>query len=91
MFTQYMLVDSFVGLIKGETLLLEGKQGTGKTSLALDTIIAQSRLNMYRKSNGHIAVIFIYYLDKLVSVYVAINQPNTVIQQSRDFLQKHGK
>jgi len=57
-------VDSLIPIGRGQRELIIGDRQTGKTSIAIDTIINQVSLNKNAKNNS----------EKLYSVYVAVGQ-----------------
>jgi F-type H+-transporting ATPase subunit alpha len=57
--TNYIILDSFIGLEKGTTILSTGKTGLGKTSLAIDTIIAQTKLNKNLSRRNQLNCIYV--------------------------------
>jgi F-type H+-transporting ATPase subunit alpha len=62
-------VDSLIPIGRGQRELIIGDRQTGKTSIAIDTIINQVSLNKNAKNNS----------EKLYSVYVAVGQKRSTI------------
>jgi len=62
-------VDSLIPIGRGQRELIIGDRQTGKTSIAIDTIINQVSLNKNEKNNS----------EKLYSVYVAVGQKRSTI------------
>ena len=62
-------VDSLIPIGRGQRELIIGDRQTGKTSIAIDTIINQVNLNKNAKNNS----------EKLYSVYVAVGQKRSTI------------
>ncbi len=71
--TGIMAIDAMVPIGRGQRELIIGDRATGKTTIAIDTIINQSRANKEAEASG----------DKdyrpLYSIYVAIGQKNSNI------------
>lgn len=63
-------VDSLVPIGRGQRELIIGDRQTGKTAIAVDTILNQKELNAMAKAN-----------DKLYCVYVAIGQKRSTVAQ----------
>nr|ANY30780.1 ATPase subunit 1 [Hydrocharis morsus-ranae] len=63
-------VDSLVPIGRGQRELIIGDRQTGKTAIAVDTILNQKELNAKEKEN-----------DKLYCVYVAIGQKRSTVAQ----------
>nr|ANY30789.1 ATPase subunit 1 [Thalassia hemprichii] len=63
-------VDSLVPIGRGQRELIIGDRQTGKTAIAVDTILNQKELNAKAKEN-----------DKLYCVYVAIGQKRSTVAQ----------
>jgi len=63
-------VDSLVPIGRGQRELIIGDRQTGKTAIAIDTILNQKDLNAKGKEN-----------DKLYCVYVAIGQKRSTVAQ----------
>jgi F-type H+-transporting ATPase subunit alpha len=63
-------VDSLVPIGRGQRELIIGDRQTGKTAIAVDTILNQKELNAMAKAN-----------EKLYCVYVAIGQKRSTVAQ----------
>jgi len=62
-------IDSLIPIGRGQRELIIGDRQTGKTSIAIDTIINQVALNKIAKSNS----------EKLYSIYVAVGQKRSTV------------
>lgn len=62
-------VDSLIPIGRGQRELIIGDRQTGKTSIAIDTIINQVASNKIAKSNS----------EKLYSIYVAVGQKRSTV------------
>ena len=71
-------IDSMIPVGRGQRELIIGDRNTGKTAVAIDTIINQAKLN--REKNA----------KKVISIYVAIGQKQSKIVQVVDKLNEHG-
>jgi F-type H+-transporting ATPase subunit alpha len=72
-------IDSLIPIGRGQRELIIGDRQTGKTAIAIDTIINQSKIN--KKTS--------YDSEKVFSIYVAIGQKNsTVAKIARDLEDK---
>lgn len=69
---------------RGQRELIIGDRSTGKTSIALDTIINQARINREGLNGGDPDFRPVY------SIYVAIGQKNANIARTIQLLEKHG-
>jgi len=69
---------------RGQRELIIGDRATGKSTIAIDTIISQARLNKAAEEKG----------DKnyrpLYCIYVAIAQKNSNVARSLDVLEREG-
>lgn len=72
-------IDSLVPIGRGQRELIIGDRQTGKTALAIDTIIHQSRINEELKNEK----------DKVYCIYVAIGQKKSNIARLVNILQKY--
>ena len=72
-FTGIMAIDSMIPIGRGQRELIIGDRGTGKTTICIDTIINQARINKVGLASG----------DKnfrpMYSIYVAIGQKQSNI------------
>ena len=73
-------VDSLVPIGRGQRELVIGDRQTGKTTLILDTIINQKKLNEKATT----------FQDKVFCVYVAIGQKQSTVRDVVRTLQKNG-
>lgn len=71
-------IDSMIPVGRGQRELIIGDRSTGKTAVAVDTIINQAKLN---KEKG---------AKKVISIYVAIGQKQSKIVQVVDKLNEYG-
>ncbi|MBI5382771.1 MAG: F0F1 ATP synthase subunit alpha [Opitutae bacterium] len=82
--TGIMAIDSMIPIGRGQRELIIGDRGTGKTTIAIDTIINQARINRQAQASG----------DKnfrpLYSIYVAIGQKNSNIARTIAALEAAG-
>ncbi len=68
LFTGIMAIDSMIPIGRGQRELIIGDRGTGKTTICLDTIINQARINKVGLASGDKSFRPVY------SIYVAIGQ-----------------
>src|SRR5690349_16201702 len=82
--TGIMAIDAMIPIGRGQRELLIGDRATGKTTIAIDTIISQARLNKAAEDDG----------DKnyrpLYCIYVAIGQKNSNVARALDVLEREG-
>jgi F-type H+-transporting ATPase subunit alpha len=82
--TGIMAIDAMFPIGRGQRELIIGDRATGKTTIAIDTIISQARLNKAAE-DAH---------DKeyrpLYCIYVAIGQKNSNVARILDVLQREG-
>ena len=82
--TGIMPIDAMIPIGRGQRELIIGDRATGKTTICIDTIINQSRLNKAAEAAG----------DKdyrpLYSIYVAIGQKQSTIARVIAVLEEHG-
>src|SRR5437773_2513697 len=82
--TGIMAIDAMIPIGRGQRELIIGDRATGKSTIALDTIISQARLNKAAQEKG----------DKnyrpLYCIYVAIGQKNSNVARSLDVLEREG-
>ncbi len=83
--TGIMPIDAMIPIGRGQRELIIGDRSTGKTTLCIDTIISQARLNKAAEAAG----------DKdyrpLYCIYVAIGQKQSSIAQIIAVLEKAGR
>lgn len=82
--TGILEVDAMIPIGRGQRELIIGDRCTGKTSIALDTIINQARINRQGLESGNPDFRPVY------SIYVAIGQKNANIARTIQLLEKHG-
>jgi F-type H+-transporting ATPase subunit alpha len=80
-------VDSMIPIGRGQRMLVIGDRGTGKTALAIDTIIHQNQLN--HLLNGHETEFRKYHPDTVFCIYVAIGHKASEVNQIRAIMEKH--
>src|SRR2546429_863132 len=82
--TGLMAIDAMIPIGRGQRELIIGDRATGKTTIAIDTIISQARLNKAAEDQG----------DKnyrpLYCIYVAIGQKNSNVARVLAVLEKEG-
>jgi F-type H+-transporting ATPase subunit alpha len=82
--TGIMAIDAMIPIGRGQRELIIGDRATGKTTVAIDSIISQGRLNKAGLASG----------DKdfrpLYSIYVAIGQKNANVARVVATLEKEG-
>jgi len=82
--TGIMAIDAMIPIGRGQRELVIGDRSTGKTTICIDTIISQARLNREAEASG----------DKtyrpLYSIYVAIGQKQSTIARLIAVLEETG-
>lgn len=82
--TGIMAVDAMIPIGRGQRELIIGDRSTGKTTIGVDTIISQARLNRAAEERG----------DKdhrpLYSIYVAVGQKQSNVAQVISILEEQG-
>jgi F-type H+-transporting ATPase subunit alpha len=82
--TGIMSIDAMIPIGRGQRELIIGDRSTGKTTICIDTIISQARLNAAAEAAG----------DKdyrpLYSIYVAIGQKQSTVARIIGVLEKEG-
>src|SRR5215468_1205993 len=82
--TGIMPIDAMIPIGRGQRELIIGDRATGKTTIAIDTIISQARLNKAAQDRG----------DKdyrpLYCIYVAVGQKNSNVARALAVLEKEG-
>ena len=76
LFTGIMAIDSMIPIGRGQRELIIGDRSTGKTSIAIDTIINQARINKEGLASGSKDFRPVY------SIYVAIGQKNATLART---------
>jgi F-type H+-transporting ATPase subunit alpha len=80
--TGIMAIDAMIPIGRGQRELIIGDRSTGKTTLCIDTIISQARLNKAAKAAGD------RDYRPLYCIYVAIGQKQSSIAQTIAVLEK---
>ena len=73
--TGIMAIDAMIPIGRGQRELIIGDRSTGKTTICIDTIISQARLNQAANAAGDTAY------RPLYCIYVAIGQKQSTIAQ----------
>jgi F-type H+-transporting ATPase subunit alpha len=84
LFTGIMAIDSMIPIGRGQRELIIGDRGTGKTAIAIDTIINQAKINKIGLASGDPKFRPVY------SIYVAIGQKNSNIVRTLSTLEAAG-
>src|SRR5262245_29382863 len=82
--TGIMPVDAMIPIGRGQRELIIGDRSTGKTAIALDTMIMQARLNRAAEAAGDTSY------RPLYSIYVAIGQKQSTIARIVAVLEEQG-
>ncbi len=80
--TGIMAIDAMIPIGRGQRELIIGDRATGKTTVAIDTILNQAQINKANKDNPDFRPIY--------SIYVGIGQKNSNIARSIATLEKAG-
>src|SRR2546421_2906803 len=82
--TGIMAIDAMIPIGRGQRELLIGDRATGKTTIAIDTIISQARLNKAAEDakDGN--------YRPLYCIYVAVGQKNSNVARVLNTLEKEG-
>jgi len=80
--TGIMSIDAMIPIGRGQRELIIGDRATGKTTIAIDTIINQARINKANEGKPG--------FRPLYSIYVAIGQKNSNIARSVAILEAQG-
>lgn len=80
--TGIMPIDAMIPIGRGQRELIIGDRATGKTTIAIDTIINQARINKANEGKPG--------FRPLYSIYVAIGQKNSNIARTVATLETHG-
>src|ERR1700738_4295711 len=82
--TGIMAIDAMIPIGRGQRELIIGDRATGKSTIAIDTIISQARLNKAAEDDG----------DKnyrpLYCIYVATGQKNSNVARALNVLEREG-
>ena len=82
--TGIQAIDSMIPIGRGQRELIIGDRGTGKTTIAIDTIINQAKINKVGLASGNPDFRPVY------SIYVAIGQKNSNIARTLGVLEETG-
>ena len=82
--TGIMAIDAMIPIGRGQRELIIGDRATGKSTIAVDTIISQARLNKAAE-DGHLKD-----YRPLYCIYVAIGQKNSNVARTLAVLEKNG-
>ena len=82
--TGIMAIDAMIPIGRGQRELIIGDRATGKTTVALDTIISQAKINMASEKAGNRSY------RPLYSIYVAIGQKNANVARAVAILEAAG-
>ena len=84
LFTGIMAIDSMIPIGRGQRELIIGDRGTGKTTICIDTIINQAKINKVGLASKDPKFRPVY------SVYVAVGQKNSNIVRTMTALENAG-
>jgi len=84
LFTGIQAIDSMIPIGRGQRELIIGDRGTGKTTIAIDTIINQAKINKVGLASGDENFRPVY------SIYVAVGQKNSNIVRTLGALEEAG-
>jgi len=82
--TGIMAIDSMIPIGRGQRELIIGDRGTGKTTIAIDTILNQAKINKVGLESGDKDFRPVY------SIYVAVGQKNSNIVRTLAALEEAG-
>ncbi len=82
--TGIMAIDSMIPIGRGQRELIIGDRGTGKTTIAIDTIINQAKINEVGLASGDDSFRPVY------SIYVAVGQKNSNLARTLGVLEESG-
>src|SRR3982074_3242816 len=82
--TGIMAIDTMIPIGRGQRELIIGDRATGKTTIAIDTIISQARLNKAGEQGD------IKDYRPLYCIYVAVGQKNSSIARTLATFEKEG-
>src|SRR5687767_5502930 len=82
--TGIMAIDAMIPIGRGQRELIIGDRSTGKTTICIDTIISQARLNRAAEEAGDTAY------RPLYSIYVAVGQKQSTIARVITVLEEAG-
>jgi F-type H+-transporting ATPase subunit alpha len=84
LFTGIMAIDSMIPIGRGQRELIIGDRGTGKTTICIDTIINQARINKVGLASGDKNFRPVY------SIYVAVGQKQSNVVRTISALEAAG-
>src|SRR5690606_32451158 len=84
LFTGIMAIDSMIPIGRGQRELIIGDRGTGKTTIAIDTMINQAKINRVGLASGDPNFRPVY------SIYVAVGQKQSNIVRTVGALEAAG-
>jgi F-type H+-transporting ATPase subunit alpha len=82
--TGIMAIDAMIPIGRGQRELIIGDRATGKTTIAIDTIISQARLNKAGEKGE------VKDYRPLYCIYVAVGQKNSNVARALDVLEREG-
>src|SRR5689334_882523 len=82
--TGIMAIDAMIPIGRGQRELIIGDRSTGKTTICIDTIISQARLNREAEAAGDASY------RPLYCIYVAIGQKQSTVAQLISVLEQAG-
>src|SRR5512133_690130 len=82
--TGLMAIDAMIPIGRGQRELIIGDRATGKTTIAIDTIISQARLNKAAEDAKDTNY------RPLYCIYVAVGQKNSNVARVLDVLEREG-
>lgn len=82
--TGIMAIDAMIPIGRGQRELIIGDRATGKTTIAIDTIINQAKINRQGAESGDPDFRPVY------SIYVAVGQKNSTIARTISALEEAG-
>ena len=82
--TGIQAIDSMIPIGRGQRELIIGDRGTGKTTIAIDTIINQANINKVGLASGDPNFRPVY------SIYVAVGQKNSNVARTLGVLEEKG-
>ncbi len=82
--TGIMAIDAMIPIGRGQRELIIGDRATGKTTICIDTIISQARLNKAAEERG------LKDYRPLYCIYVAIAQKNSNVARALAVLEREG-
>jgi len=80
--TGIMAIDAMIPIGRGQRELIIGDRATGKTTIAIDTIINNANINRDNEGKPDFRPIY--------SIYVAIGQKNSNVARNLAILEEHG-